>query len=72
MDLVIKVLSLPATYIFLGILAMPVMIFAKGRNRLPNATGYKALVAGTLLLSIATFFGVLNELNVDNVYNKSM
>jgi len=68
MDLVIKVLSLPATYIFLGVLAMPVMIFAKGRNRLPNATGYKALVAGTLLLSIATFFGVLNELNVDNVF----
>lgn len=68
MDLVIQVLSLPATYIFFGVVALPIMIFSKGRSRLPNANGYRALLTGTLLLSVASFLGVLNELNVESIF----
>lgn len=66
MDLLVKVVSLPSLYIFFGIAALPIMIFSKGKSRLPDATGYQGLLAGTILLAVASFLGVLDELNFDN------
>ena len=66
MDLLITILSLPAAYIFFGILALPIMIFSKGKSRLPDSTGYWSLMSGTLLLTFASFLTVLSELNASN------
>lgn len=66
MDLLVQVLSLPAAYIFFGVAALPIMLFSKGESRLPNATSYRTLLGGTLLLAVASFLSALSELKASN------
>lgn len=68
MELLVKVISEPSFYVFLGIATLPVMIFSKGKSRLPSKVGYRALVGGTLLLTIASFLTLLNEMEIDSVF----
>lgn len=65
MNVIVELLSLPSTYMFLSVSILPIVLFFKGKKQIISKEGYYTLLIGTLILSLATFLGMLYEYQVD-------